>query len=153
MASNSLLECLVFSDAATEHIKNKKRGHRQELPEWDESRVRNPEESVLMTHTWNELRRFMWNYVGIVRTNNRLKRALERIEILKKEINDFYKHFKVSAEFIEIRNLLQTAELIIVSALERRESRGLHFSKDYPELNTIANDTILNIKNYMKDDA
>lgn len=153
LASNSLLECLVFSDAATEHIKNKKRGHHQELPEWDESRVRNPEESVLMTHTWNELRRFMWNYVGIVRTNNRLQRALERIEILKREINDFYKHFKVSAEFIEIRNLLQTAELIIVSALKRKESRGLHFSKDYPEPQATANDTILNIKNYMKDDA
>ena len=104
------------------------------LPHWDESRVTNADEEVLIIHTWNELRRFMWNYVGIVRTDKRLSRALHRIHMLRDEVHEFYSNFRISNDLIELRNLLQVAELIVKSAMERRESRGLHFSKDYPHL-------------------
>jgi L-aspartate oxidase len=134
LASNSLLECLVFGRAAAQHILKANIHALPSLPVWDESRVTDADEEVLITHTWNELRRFMWNYVGIVRTNKRLSRALHRINMLRDEVNEFYKNFRVSNNLIELRNLLQIAELIVKSAIERHESRGLHYSKDYPKL-------------------
>ena len=148
LASNSLLECLVFSSTAASSILKNDFSHDYPLPKWDESRVTDADEEVLITHTWNELRRFMWNYVGIVRTNKRLSRALHRINMLRDEVGEFYKNFKISSNLIELRNLLQVAELIVLSSIERRESRGLHFSKDYPKPDKIAKNTILNPKDY-----
>jgi len=147
LASNSLLECLVFSSAAVGHIStNLNESDNQELPLWDESRVSNPDEAVMILQTWNELRRFMWNYVGIVRTNQRLKRAFDRIEILKDEIQHYYKNFIISPDLLELRNLVQVSELIILSALRRKESRGLHYSKDFPEKLDHAEDTVLRLE-------
>ena len=148
LASNSLLECLVFGQAAANAILSAPKQDFRALPHWDESRVTDADEEVLITHTWNELRRFMWNYVGIVRTNKRLSRALHRIHMLRDEVNEFYSNFRVSNDLIELRNLLQVAELIVVSAIERHESRGLHYSKDYPELLTEAIPTVLSPNNY-----
>jgi L-aspartate oxidase len=133
LASNSLLECLVYSDLVSENILMDNYKHTYTLPKWDESRVTDADEEVLITHTWNELRRFMWNYVGIVRTNKRLSRALHRIDMLRDEVDEFYINFKISANLIELRNLLQVSELIVISAINRKESRGLHFSRDYPK--------------------
>jgi L-aspartate oxidase len=148
LASNSLLECLVFSDAAAKAIISEK-GHQSfVLPSWDESRVTDSDEEVLITHTWNELRRFMWNYVGIVRTNKRLARALHRINMLRDEVHEFYTNFKISNNLIELRNLLQVAELIVLSAIERKESRGLHFSKDFPQIDAVKKITIISPKNF-----
>ena len=143
LASNSLLECLVFGRIAAQQILNAAPHALPELPHWDESRVTDADEEVLITHTWNELRRFMWNYVGIVRTDKRLSRALHRIHMLRDEVHEFYSNFRVSNDLIELRNLLQVAELIVKSAMERRESRGLHFSKDYPDLLEEAVPTVL----------
>ncbi|MDO8960958.1 MAG: L-aspartate oxidase [Methylophilus sp.] len=143
LASNSLLECLVFSQAAARQILSNPTQPFVQLPEWDESRVTDADEEVLITHTWNELRRFMWNYVGIVRTNKRLSRALHRIYMLRDEVYEFYSNFRVSNDLIELRNLLQVAELIVLSAIERHESRGLHYSKDYPNLLDDAVPTVL----------
>lgn len=149
LASNSLLECLVFSDAAVSHILAKHKAHREILPRWDASRVTDADEEVLITHTWNELRRFMWNYVGIVRTNKRLSRAMHRIDMLRDEVNEFYTNFKISNNLIELRNLLQVAELIVKSAISRKESRGLHFSKDFPETSNKKYITILEPANFV----
>ena len=143
LASNSLLECLVFSQAAASQVLTNPNHPWVTLPEWDESRVTDADEEVLITHTWNELRRFMWNYVGIVRTNKRLSRALHRIYMLRDEVHEFYSNFRVSNNLIELRNLLQVAELIVLSAIERRESRGLHYSKNYPQLLDEAVPTVL----------
>jgi L-aspartate oxidase len=135
MASNSLLECLVFAAAASEDIA----AHMDALtppptlPEWDESRVRDSDEEVVVSHNWDELRRCMWNYVGIVRTNKRLQRAARRVELLQQEIQEYYSNFRVSNDLLELRNLAQVAELIIRSAQQRKESRGLHYNLDYPE--------------------
>lgn len=148
LASNSLLECLVFGQAAAKAILNAPNQQFGDLPHWDESRVTDADEEVLITHTWNELRRFMWNYVGIVRTNKRLSRALHRIHMLRDEVNEFYSNFKVSNNLIELRNLLQVAELIVKSAIERHESRGLHYSKDYPDLLSEAIPTVLEPSKY-----
>lgn len=148
LASNSLLECLVFSQAAASHILDAPSLPHHKLPEWDESRVTDADEEVLITHTWNELRRFMWNYVGIVRTNKRLSRALHRIYMLRDEVHEFYSNFRVSNNLIELRNLLQVSELIVLSAIERHESRGLHYSKDFPELLEEAIPTVLEPANY-----
>ena len=149
LASNSLLECLVFGEAVAHHILQSKVDKSSfTLPHWDESRVTDADEEILITHTWNELRRFMWNYVGIVRTNKRLSRALHRIHMLRNEVHEFYTNFKVSHNLIELRNLLQVAELIVESAIKRHESRGLHFSRDYPKQLKTAKQTILTPSNF-----
>ena len=149
LASNSLLECLVFGDAVAKHILHSNISPSNfDLPHWDESRVTDADEEILITHTWNELRRFMWNYVGIVRTNKRLSRALHRIHMLRDEVHEFYTNFKVSHNLIELRNLLQVAELIVESAIARHESRGLHFSRDYPKQLKVAKPTILTPSNF-----
>lgn len=148
LASNSLLECLVFGQAAAEDILSQPTKPTPALPYWDESRVTDADEEVLITHTWDELRRFMWNYVGIVRTDKRLSRALHRIHMLRDEVHEFYSNFKISNDLIELRNLLQVAELIVLSAIERKESRGLHYSKDHPNLDAEAIPTVLEPSNY-----
>ena len=150
LASNSLLECLVYSDLVTENILRDNFKHKYNLPKWDESRVTDSDEEILITHTWNELRTFMWNYVGIVRTNKRLSRALHRINMLRDEVDEFYSNFKISANLIELRNLLQVSELIVISAINRKESRGLHFSRDYPKTLKNGEASILIPKNYIK---
>ncbi|QJR11313.1 L-aspartate oxidase [Usitatibacter rugosus] len=143
LASNSLLECLVFAEAATRHILGQGPSPVPKLPDWDESRVTDADEEVIIAHTWEELRRFMWNYVGIVRTTKRLERARHRIQLLQEEIDEFYSSFRVSNDLLELRNLVTTAELIVRSALARKESRGLHFSRDFPETLPEARDTVI----------
>ncbi|MBZ0056233.1 L-aspartate oxidase [Leclercia adecarboxylata] len=135
MASNSLLECLVYGWSAAEDIAKRMPYARQaeKLPAWDESRVENPDELVVIQHNWHELRLFMWDYVGIVRTTKRLERALRRITMLQQEIDEYYAHFRVSNNLLELRNLVQVAELIVRCAMMRKESRGLHYTLDYPE--------------------
>ena len=133
LASNSLLECLVFADAAVHDILNQPHHASPALPAWDESRVTDADEQIVISHNWAELRHFMWDYVGIVRTNKRLQRAQHRIQLLQDEINEYYTNFHISSDLLELRNLVLNAELIVQSALLRHESRGLHFSKDYPE--------------------
>ena len=134
MASNSLLECLVFAAAAGADLRDRLRRTPEPppLPPWDESRVTDSDEEVVVAHNWQELRRFMWDYVGIVRTDKRLQRALHRTELLKQEIDEYYGNFRVTRDLLELRNLVLVAELIIRSALQRKESRGLHYTLDYP---------------------
>jgi len=138
MASNSLLECLVFGAAAALDIAAHDDGAKlpDSLPKWDESRVTDSDEEVVVSHNWSELRHFMWDYVGIVRTNKRLKRAASRIELLLHEIEEYYGNFRITNDLIELRNLAQVARLIVQSATLRRESRGLHYTLDYPEPET-----------------
>ena len=143
LASNSLLECLVFSEAVANDMLNQPSRASPSLPAWDESRVTNADEEVIISHNWDELRRFMWDYVGIVRTDKRLERAMHRINMLQSEIHDYYANFRISNDLIELRNLVLTAELIVRCALARKESRGLHYSLDYPELANEAKDTVL----------
>ena len=132
LASNSLLECVVMGINVAKVILSQHKRGKIDLPAWDSSRVISPDEAVVITHNWHELRKFMWDYVGIVRTNKRLTRALNRIHLLKEEIREYYSQYNVTPDFIELRNLVQTAELIVRSAQLRKESRGLHFSADYP---------------------
>jgi L-aspartate oxidase len=147
MASNSLLECIVFAMAACEDIAANidTASMPRALPPWDESRVRDSDEEIVVTHNWDELRRCMWNYVGIVRTNKRLERALRRVTLLQQEIQEYYSNFRISNDLLELRNLAEVAALIIRSAQLRRESRGLHYTLDYPEPDTAKSprDTIL----------
>jgi L-aspartate oxidase len=145
LASNSLLECFVFGEAAAADILDHWDTFDAPPPvnPWDESRVTNSDEEVVIKQNWTEIRRFMWNYVGIVRTTKRLERAQHRIKLLTDEVEDYYGHFRVGTELIELRNLLQTADLIVRSALKRHESRGLHFTLDYPDMLPEANDTVL----------
>ena len=143
LASNSLLECLVFARAAASDIQSQAAVRHHRLPKWDASRVTDPDEEIVISHNWDELRRFMWDYVGIVRTNKRLARALHRIRLLEREINEYYANFRVSNDLLELRNLLQVAHLIVMSAMRRRESRGLHFSRDYPKHLSVARPTVL----------
>ncbi|WP_049630206.1 L-aspartate oxidase [Cellvibrio sp. pealriver] len=155
MASNSLLECIVYAQSAAQHILAKL-GDIQPpdlSPQWDASRVRDSDEDVVISHNWDELRRFMWDYVGIVRTHKRLERATHRIKLLQKEIAEYYSNYNVSSDLIELRNLATVAELIIRSANERKESRGLHFSLDYPDKSPIARDTILVPTNFAGQDV
>ena len=133
LASNSLLECLVVGRACAHQIAAAPSVELPPLPAWDESRVTNADEEVVIAHNWDELRRFMWNYVGIVRTTKRLERAKHRIKLLKEEIDEYYRNFRVTSDLLELRNLVEVAELIVRSALSRRESRGLHYSRDYPD--------------------
>ncbi|MEX0729980.1 MAG: L-aspartate oxidase [Aquisalimonadaceae bacterium] len=136
LASNSLLECLVYGTAAADDIAATLSNGAQpvDLPGWDESRVTDSDEQVVVSHNWHELRQFMWDYVGIVRTNKRLERAQRRVDLLQAEIREYYSNFRINADLIELRNLATVAELIIRCARERRESRGLHYTLDYPWL-------------------
>lgn len=143
LASNSLLECLVFGEAAARDILATTPRKLPKLPHWDESRVTDPDEEIVISHNWDDLRRFMWDYVGIVRTNKRLERAQHRINLLEREIDEYYANFRVSNDLIELRNLVLTAHLIVRCAQHRQESRGLHFSLDYPTLLPQARDTML----------
>jgi L-aspartate oxidase len=147
MASNSLLECLVFARAAAENIKSKLplSPINQTIPDWDASRVQRAKEAISISHNWDELRRFMWDYVGIVRSNERLLRAKQRLLLLQQEIEDFYSQHLITQDLLELRNLADVAELIISSALLRKESRGLHYTLDYPEIfdNKLAQDSII----------
>jgi L-aspartate oxidase len=157
MASNSLLECLVFAAAVAEDIRPQldRAPEPPVLPAWDESRVTDSDEEVVVSHNWAELRQFMWDYVGIVRTNKRLQRARHRVELLLREIAEYYGNFRISNNLIELRNLAQVAELIIRSALARKESRGLHYTLDYPQTNESApvRDTVLVPANFAGADA
>ena len=143
LASNSLVECMVFARSAATDIVATPLPQPPALPAWDDSRVTDADEAVVISHNWDELRRFMWDYVGIVRTNKRLDRAAHRIALLQGEIQEFYAHFHVTRDLLELRNLVQVAELIVRSAHSRHESRGLHFSRDYPNTMAIAVPTIL----------
>jgi len=147
MASNSLLECLVFAQACAEDLRARLEAlpPPPALPEWDESRVTDSDEMVVVSHNWDELRRFMWDYVGIVRTTKRLQRAKRRVDLLLAEIEEYYGNFRVNADLLELRNLALVADLIIRSALARRESRGLHYTLDYPQPDDTAppRDTVL----------
>ena len=138
-------ECLVFGHAAAEHINR----HWNDLSPpppirpWDESRVTHSDEEVVVHHNWREIRRFMWDYVGIVRTTKRLERALHRVTLLRQETAEYYGHFRVTPDLIELRNLVEVAGLIVRSALARKESRGLHHTLDYPDMLPEAVDTVL----------
>ena len=150
MASNSLLECFVYGMAAAKHIQQQFHTNQTipTIPSWDDSQVTNPDEDVVILQNWDELRQTMWNYVGIVRTTKRLERALHRIEMLKKEISEYYQDYKVSKNLIELRNLLMVSEMIVRCALQRKESRGLHFTLDYPEQAPELKRTVLTPPNF-----
>jgi len=143
LASNSLLECLVLGRAAAQFIEQQAALPEIALPAWDESRVTNADEEVVISHNWDELRRFMWNYVSIVRTNKRLERAQHRIRLLREEIDEYYANFRITRDLLELRNLVEVASLIVNSALARKESRGLHYSLDYPDTLAEALPTVL----------
>lgn len=150
MASNSLLECFVFAFSAAEDIAGKLATTPLPagLPLWDESKVTDSDEDVVIAHNWDEIRRFMWDYVGIVRTDKRLQRARHRIELLRNEIHEYYRNYRVSTPLLELRNLAVVAELIIQCAINRKESRGLHYSLDYPAPARTARDTVLTPPNF-----
>jgi L-aspartate oxidase len=143
LASNSLLECIVFGQAAARDILAQRAEPVAFVPPWDASRVTDSAEQVVITHNWDELRRAMWNYVGIVRTTKRLERAAHRIDLLKREIDEYYANFHVDNDLLELRNLVVCADLIVKSAMFRHESRGLHFSLDFPDTAPRALPTVL----------
>ncbi len=138
MASNSLLECLAYGRFAGQHINQSANTQTKhvDIPAWDASRVSDSDEEIVVAHNWDELRRFMWDYVGIVRSTKRMQRAKHRVDLLLSEIDEYYSNFKVTSDLIELRNIAVVADLIIRSALERKESRGLHYTLDYPEIDT-----------------
>ncbi len=141
LASNSLLECLVYAKATADHIVGETETAEiasNAIPPWDESKVTDSDEDVVLAQNWAELRRFMWNYVGIVRTNKRLARAANRIELLKNEVHEYYSNYRVNPDLLELRNLISVADLIVRAAMWRKESRGLHFTLDYPQTNASA---------------
>jgi len=152
MASNSLLECLVYGWSAAEDITGRLSAVPEVtmLPAWDESQVEDPDERVIIQHNWHELRLLMWDYVGIVRTSKRLERALRRIQMLQQEIDEYYANFRVSNNLLELRNLVQVAELIVRCAMQRKESRGLHYTLDYPEPLAESGPSVLAPRNYIK---
>jgi L-aspartate oxidase len=146
MASNSLLECIVFAQSCAKHInENLLNKSYQKVDDWDSSRVEPSKEKVVITHLWQEIRRIMWNFVGIVRSDSRLKSAYFRIEQINKEVDEYYRLYTVTDDLIELRNLVQTSKIIVESALSRKESRGLHFNQDYPDKDDkIYNTVIIN---------
>jgi L-aspartate oxidase len=148
LASNSLLECIVYAQAAAEQIasSNAEQFEPNKLPLWDESKVGDSDEKVVISHNWDELRRFMWDYVGIVRTDKRLERAKRRVHLLKQEISEYYSNFRITADLLELRNLVAVAELIIESAMSRKESRGLHCTRSYPDKGEKVEITVLSPK-------
>ena len=139
------MECMVFAESAARHIMAKPDQPERtiDVPPWDESQVTNSDEEVVISHNWDELRRFMWDYVGIVRTNKRLQRARHRVQLLQQEVTDYYSNYRISNDLLELRNLIVIADLIIQSASKQKESRGLHYTLDYPSLLSRAEDTIL----------
>ncbi len=145
MASNSLLECFVYGMSAASDIERKftQPFDFPDVPAWDDSQVTNADEDVVILQNWDELRSTMWNYVGIVRTTKRLQRALHRIEMLKSEITEYYQDYRVSKNLIELRNLVLVSEMIVRCAMQRKESRGLHYTLDYPELGSELRKTVL----------
>jgi L-aspartate oxidase len=143
LASNSLLECVVLGKSCAERILDSRPQTSVAVPDWDESQVEDADEQVVISHNWDELRLLMWNYVGIVRTTRRLERALHRIKLLKSEIDEYYAHFRVTRDLLELRNLVVCAELIVRSALMRHESRGLHYSRDFPQTLPVSFPTVL----------
>jgi L-aspartate oxidase len=144
LASNSILECLVFGQAVADDVTaNWDAAPVPAIRPWDESRVTDSDEEIVVAHNWDELRRFMWDYVGIVRTDKRLERAAHRVKLLRKEVADYYGNFRVTPDLIELRNLVTVADLIVRSARLRKESRGLHYTTDYPRLLPEAQDTVL----------
>jgi L-aspartate oxidase len=149
MASNSLLECIVYAEAAAAHISETL--DQPVIPVdtvlWDESQVTDSDEDVVISHNWDELRRFMWDYVGIVRTDKRLQRAQHRVQLLQAEIAEYYGNYKVSNDLLELRNLAMVAQLMIRCAISRKESRGLHYTLDYPQQLAVARDTVLQPQN------
>ncbi len=154
MASNSLLECFVFAFSSAENIKSKLKQTSifENIPQWDESQVTDSDEDVVISHNWDEIRRLMWDYVGIVRTDKRLQRAANRIQLLRKEIFEYYSNYRISKNLLELRNLALVSELIINSAISRKESRGLHYTLDYPELLEQLQDTVLIPNNFYQQD-
>ena len=150
MASNSLLECFVYGMSAAEDIQNKFNQNFSipTVPEWDATQAVNPDEEVVILQNWDELRSTMWNYVGIVRTTKRLERALHRIEMLKAEITEYYQGYHVNKNLIELRNLVLVSEMIVRCAMQRKESRGLHYTLDYPELSNELRKTVLTPPNF-----
>jgi len=152
LASNSLLECLVIAESAADDIRDRLKKDDSPLPKlplWDESQVSDQDERIVVSHNWDELRRFMWDYVGIVRTDKRLERAQNRVNLLQEEIVEYYGNFRINNDLIELRNLATIAELTIECALTRKESRGLHYTLDYPETKARARDTILTPNNFV----
>ena len=145
MASNSLLECFVYALSAAKHIENNYlKKNSNNLPRWDDSRVRVSDEAIVIKHSWQALRRLMWDYVGIVRTNRRLKRAANHLKVLEQEVDDYYSSFTITKELLELRNLTLVSRLMVECARERKESRGLHYNSDYPDtLNTSANSVLI----------
>ncbi len=151
MASNSLLECLVFAQSASKHILGQQdlQAMSVEIPDWDESRVTDSDEEIVVHHNWDEVRRMMWDYVGIVRSNKRLQRSQRRVEMLKLEIDEYYGNFRVTNDLLELRNLVVVADLIVQSAVSRKESRGLHYNLDYPQTDPkLQKNTILTPENF-----
>ncbi len=135
----------MYGKAAADHIRTQlpAAASTTPIPDWDESRVTDSDEDVVISHNWHELRQFMWDYVGIVRTDKRLERAMHRIELLKREVHEYYSNYRVGSDLIELRNLIHVADLIVRSARARRESRGLHYTLDHPQLRADARDTVL----------
>jgi L-aspartate oxidase len=143
LASNSLLECVVLGRTCADVIQRTADEAQPDLPPWDESKVEDADEQVVIAHNWDELRLVMWNYVGIVRTTKRLERALHRIKLLREETLEYYANFRVTRDLLELRNLVMCAELIVRSALHRHESRGLHYSRDFPNALPVSFPTVL----------
>ena len=147
LASNSLIEGLVCANFAAEKCKAVMDKHKAitSFPLWEVGEAADSDETIVVTHNRDEIRRLMWNYVGIVRSNKRLTRAKNRIALLKREINQYYWDFVITADLVELRNMVLVAELVIDSALKRKESRGIHYSLDYPNKLSLAQDTFLKL--------
>ncbi len=148
MASNSLLECFVYAQSAASHIAESLVSQNANPTPWDDSRVRDSDEEVVIQHNWQELRRLMWDYVGIVRTTRRLEYAAQRIALLEREVAGYYARFQISRPLLEMRNLARVSALMVVSASGRKESRGLHFNSDYPDTSPLKRDSILIPSNF-----